>query len=96
MKLVTLENGLRVFFLKQPELRSATVGVWVASGSRYETKEKNGISHFIEHMSFKGTKKRTAFDLVCDVDKLGANMNAYTGKEVTCYYIQGLSEQSEA
>ena len=95
-KIITLDNGIRISFINIPNIHSVSFGCFFGAGSRFESKKNNGISHFIEHMSFKGTKKRTAFDLVCDVDKLGANMNAYTGKEVTCYYIQGLSEQSEA
>ena len=93
MKLITLENGLRVFFLKQPELRSATVGVWVASGSRSETKEKNGISHFIEHIVFKGSDKRNAFEIADAMDEIGASVNAYTTKDYTFFYVRALGHR---
>ena len=90
MKLITLENGLRIFFLKQPGLRSATVGVWVASGSRYEEKGKNGISHFIEHIVFKGSVKRNAFEIADAMDDIGASVNAYTTKDYTFFYVRAL------
>lgn len=90
MKLITLENGLRIFCLRQPQLRSATVGVWVASGSRYEKKEKNGISHFIEHIVFKGSDKRNAFEIADAMDDIGASVNAYTTKDYTFYYVRAL------
>ena len=64
MEIVTLDNGLRLFFDEREEMRSATVGIWVASGSRNENKNNNGISHFIEHILFKGSKKRTGFEIL--------------------------------
>ena len=94
-EIIVLDNGIRISYANIPYTHTVSMGCFFGAGSRYETQNNNGISHFIEHMVFKGTKKRTAFDLVCDVDNLGANMNAYTGKESTCYYIQGLSEQFE-
>ena len=95
MKLITLENGLRIFLEKRGDLRSATVGVWVASGSRGETKENNGISHFIEHIVFKGSKKRTAFEIAEGMDCLGAMVNAYTTKEYTFFYTRALDYHIE-
>lgn len=95
MKLITLENGLQIFLEKKGDLRSATVGVWVASGSRGETKENNGISHFIEHIVFKGSKKRTAFEIAEGMDCLGAMVNAYTTKEYTFFYTRALDYHIE-
>ncbi len=93
MELKTYENGLRVFFNKREDLRSATVGVWVASGSKYENENNNGISHFIEHIVFKGTEKRTGFEIAESMDEIGANYNAYTTKEYTYFYTKALDYQ---
>ena len=94
-KLITLENGLTLFLEKRSELRSATVGVWVASGSREENESNNGISHFIEHIVFKGSKKRTAFEIAQGMDCLGAAVNAYTTKEFTFFYTRALDYHIE-
>ncbi|MBI2049709.1 insulinase family protein [Candidatus Roizmanbacteria bacterium] len=84
-----LQNGLRVLTIPMPSFESATVLVMVLAGSRYETKENNGISHFLEHMAFKGTKKRpSAMDISTLVDGMGGEFNAFTGKESTGYYIK--------
>lgn len=93
MKLVTLENGLRVVFEEDKNLRSAKLCVCVASGSRYESSENNGISHFIEHMVFKGTGSLSAYDIASKADEAGAYMNAYTTKEYTCFYITSLGNE---
>ena len=95
MKLIKLENGLRIFFEKRDDLRSATVGVWVGSGSREENERNNGISHFIEHIVFKGSKKRTAFEIAEGMDCLGATVNAYTTKEYTFFYTRALDYHIE-
>lgn len=85
----TLPNGLRVILIPMKEVGSATTLVLVGAGSRYETKENNGISHFLEHMAFKGTRKRpTAREIATLMDSLGAESNAFTGKELTGYYIK--------
>lgn len=94
-KLITYPNGLRLIVKKLDFVRSVTVGVWVAAGSAYETKANNGISHFIEHMMFKGTKTRTAFDIVDSIDSIGAQVNAFTAKECTCYYTKSTDEHAE-
>lgn len=86
-----LKNGLRVVTEKMESVNSISVGLMVKSGSRNETEEINGISHFIEHMMFKGTKKRTAKKIAEDVENVGGQLNAYTGKEATCYYIKALA-----
>ena len=93
MNVITLENGLRVFMNKRDDLRSATVGVWVMSGSRNETTDISGISHFIEHIVFKGSEKRTGFEIAEGMDEIGAHVNAYTTKEYTFFYTKALDYQ---
>lgn len=84
-----LSNGLRVLTVPMPSFESVTVLVMVAAGSRYETKKNNGISHFLEHMAFKGTQKRpSAMDIAGLIDGIGGEFNAFTGKETTGYYIK--------
>lgn len=88
----TLENGLRVVLIPIQEVESVTTMVMVGAGSRYENKKNNGVSHFLEHMAFKGTKKRpTAREISSLIDGIGAESNAFTGKEVTGYYIKSAS-----
>lgn len=93
MNLITLENGLRVFADKRDDLRSATVGVWVMAGSRNESQDVSGISHFIEHIVFKGSEKRTGFQIAEGMDEIGAHVNAYTTKEYTFFYTKALDYQ---
>lgn len=93
MKLITLDNGLRIFLSPCASLRSAIVGVWVGSGSRYESRENSGISHFIEHIVFKGSKKRNGFEIAEGMDEIGAQVNAYTTKEYTFFYVKALDYQ---
>ncbi len=93
MKIITLPNSLRIFLNKEPHLRSASVGVWVAAGSRYEDDPINGISHFIEHIVFKGSRKRTGFEISEGMDEIGAGVNAFTTKEYTCFYAKALDYQ---
>ena len=84
-----LANGLRVVTAPMPEARSVTCMIMVAAGSRYETRESNGIAHFSEHMFFKGTDRRpTARDIAAEVDAIGGEFNAFTGKEYTGYYVR--------
>jgi predicted Zn-dependent peptidase len=75
-----------------PDLRSVSVGIWVENGSRYETDAQAGISHFLEHLFFKGTARRTAAQIAQEVEALGGMLNAFTGKEETCYYAKALPE----
>lgn len=89
-KKVLLKNGLRLVFENIPYVRSVSVGIWVGTGSRNETPENNGISHFIEHMLFKGTSKHSAKDIAERIDAIGGQINAFTGKECTCYYTKTL------
>jgi predicted Zn-dependent peptidase len=90
-KTYTLKNGLRVVTEKIEHLNSISVGVMVQNGSRNESPELNGISHFIEHMFFKGTDKRTSKEVMEDIENVGGQINAFTSKEATCYYIKALN-----
>lgn len=94
-KMVSFPNGLRLIMKKLDFLRSVSVGVWVGAGSAYEKNNINGISHFIEHMLFKGTTNRSAFDIADSIDKIGGQINAFTAKEVTCYYTKSIDEHLE-
>ncbi len=87
-----LSNGLRVVTEKIPSVRSITLGVWMDVGSRNETKDENGVSHLIEHMLFKGTKKRTSKDIAASLESIGGSINAFTSKEQTCYLARILDE----
>ncbi len=87
-----LSNGLRVITEKIPSVRSITLGVWIDVGSRNETKDENGVSHLIEHMLFKGTKKRTSKEIAASLESIGGSLNAFTSKEQTCYLARILDE----
>ena len=88
----TLSNGIRVVSETLPKSRSVSIGVWVKVGSRHEPPEIGGISHFIEHLFFKGTQKRTAKDIAIEMDSIGGEMNAFTSQETTTYYAKGVGE----
>ncbi|MCL6444766.1 MAG: insulinase family protein [Alicyclobacillus sp.] len=87
-----LSNGVRVVGEEIPSMRSVSIGVWIGTGSRYETQATNGISHFLEHMLFKGTDRFTARELAGVFDGIGGQVNAFTSKEYTCYYAKVLDE----
>ncbi len=87
-----LPNGLRVITEEMPGVQSATIGIWVENGSRFETAQQNGISHFLEHLFFKGTERRTAAAIAEEIDAVGGVLNAFTSKEYTCYYAKVLAE----
>ncbi|WP_438448272.1 M16 family metallopeptidase [Gorillibacterium sp. sgz5001074] len=87
-----LPNGLRVVLEKIPTCRSVSFGIWVKTGSRNEETDRNGVSHFIEHMLFKGTDRYSAKDIAELFDGIGGNVNAFTTKEYTCYYVKVLDE----
>jgi len=89
-KEILLKNNLTVICESLNHLRSVSVGVWIGSGSRNETIQNNGVSHFIEHMVFKGTLRRTAQELACELDSIGGQINAFTGKDCTCFYTNTL------
>jgi predicted Zn-dependent peptidase len=86
----TCQNGVRVVLENIPTVRSVAIGIWIGTGSRNETPEINGISHFLEHMFFKGTKTRTAREIAESFDSIGGQVNAFTSKEYTCYYAKVL------
>jgi predicted Zn-dependent peptidase len=88
----TLANGIRVVSESMPHVRSASVGIWMGTGSRQESPEENGVSHFIEHMLFKGTTSRSAEDIARSVDSIGGNLDAFTAKEMVSYNAKVLDE----
>ena len=88
--LFELPNGLKVVLEKNDYVNSISVGLWVENGSRNENVENNGISHFIEHMLFKGTENRTSKEISESIEEVGGQLNAFTGKEATCFYIKVL------
>ncbi|MCY8498423.1 pitrilysin family protein [Bacillus atrophaeus] len=94
IKRYTCQNGVRVVLENNPTVRSVAIGVWIGTGSRHETPEINGISHFLEHMFFKGTSTRSARDIAESFDRIGGQVNAFTSKEYTCYYAKVLDEHA--
>ena len=93
---MSLANGVRILTAPMPNVQSTSCFLMFAAGSRYETKESNGIAHFAEHMFFKGTERRpSARDLSMEVDKIGGEFNAFTSKEYTGYYIRCAGEQRD-
>src|SRR3954463_4931017 len=92
IEMTTLANGVRVITEAMPHVRSVSVGIWVGAGSRRETPDQNGISHFIEHMLFKGTTSRSAEDIARSVDALGGNLDAFTAKELVCFNTKVLDQ----
>src|SRR5690606_10742767 len=91
----TLGNGVRVVSEAIPSVRSISVGVWIGTGSRDEADPESGISHFIEHMVFKGTEKRRTHHIAQRMEAVGGYLNAFTAKEYTCYYARALDEHLE-
>ena len=91
LRLDTLPNGFRIVTEDMPGLKSASVGIWVTAGGRHERAEQNGIAHFLEHMAFKGTKKRSPLQIAEEIEDVGGYINAYTSKEMTAYYARVLS-----
>lgn len=94
-EVLELKNGVRLVFEKIPHVHSATMGIWVTSGSRHEPEPLCGISHFIEHMVFKGTVRRTARDIAEEMDGIGGHINAFTSTECTCFHIRALKTHIE-
>jgi predicted Zn-dependent peptidase len=88
----TLPNGLTIITENIPTVRSVSAGVWIKAGTRQETKEINGAAHFLEHMLFKGTERRTARTIARSLESIGGYLNAFTGKEQTCFYAEFLDE----
>ena len=89
----TLTNSLIIVTETIPHIHSVSIGVWIRSGSRQETKDNNGIAHFLEHIMFKGTKKRSAREIARSLESVGGYLNAFTSKEQTCYYAEVLDSQ---
>jgi predicted Zn-dependent peptidase len=92
VKRTVLPNGLTILTEQMQHIRSVSIGVWVKTGSRHEEPEVNGITHFIEHMVFKGTRNRSAQDIARQVDSIGGNMDAFTAKECICFNVKVLDE----
>lgn len=92
LEVITLDSGVRLALNSMYSVRSVSIGIWCNNGSVNEKDEEQGISHFIEHMLFKGTKNRDHFQIVNEIDKLGGQMNAFTSKECTCFYVKCLDE----
>ena len=95
IKITTLKNGIRVVTEKLSHVQTVSLGAWVGVGSRFEEKSENGISHFLEHMAFKGTTTRSALDIALAVENVGGYINAYTGKDMTGYYVRLLKEDMD-
>lgn len=87
----TLSSGVRIVMEQIPYVQSVAIGIWVRAGAVDEEQKYAGISHFIEHMMFKGTTHRSARQIAADIDKIGGQINAFTGKEATCYYVKSIS-----
>ena len=92
MEVTVLKNGLRVALDEQKGFHSAAISIYIAAGNRYERAQNCGVSHFIEHMIFKGTHSRSTADISAEADALGGQLNAYTAKEYTCIYSRALTE----
>ncbi|MBC7963899.1 MAG: insulinase family protein, partial [Steroidobacteraceae bacterium] len=88
----TLKNGVRVVTQRVKHMHTVTTGIWVANGTRHEAPEHNGVAHFIEHMLFKGTERRTAHQISREIDSMGGILNAFTGHEYVCYYAKVLAK----
>ncbi len=92
LRRTVLPNGLIVLTERMEHLRSVAMGVWIKSGSRCEAAETNGISHFVEHMLFKGTRSRSAQHIAREMDSIGGNLDAFTGKETICFNVKSLAD----
>ncbi len=91
----TLKNGIRIVSKKMPHARSVSMGVWVNVGARDESELESGLSHFIEHMIFKGTRKRSAFQIAKEFDAIGGHTNAFTAMETTCYHARVMDTHTD-
>ncbi|HHY81062.1 MAG TPA: insulinase family protein [Clostridiales bacterium] len=90
-----LDNGIKIILENIPHFRSVSFGIWFRAGSAFENQKENGLSHFIEHMLFKGTKERTARQIAETIDSIGGQLNAFTAKEYTCFYCKVMDEHIE-
>ena len=91
----TFDNGLKLIVKQMDGLLSVTMGILVGVGGAYESDREDGISHYIEHMQFKGTNKRNAQEISVAFDNIGAQVNAFTSKDITCYYSKATSARAE-
>jgi predicted Zn-dependent peptidase len=91
VRITTLDNGFRIVTDKMASVETVSLGVWVGIGTRHEEAAENGVSHLLEHMAFKGTKRRSARDIAVEIENVGGVLNAYTGREQTAYYAKVLS-----
>jgi len=91
-RLTTLPNGFRIVTEAMPGLKSASVGIWITAGGRHERAEQNGIAHFLEHMAFKGTEKRSSLRIAEEIEDVGGYINAYTSREMTAFYARVLED----
>nr|WP_298573490.1 pitrilysin family protein [uncultured Mogibacterium sp.] len=96
LEVIALDSGVRLILNSMDSVRSVSIGIWCNNGSVNENDDEQGISHFIEHMLFKGTKTRDHFQIVNEIDRLGGQMNAFTSKECTCFYVKCLDEHFRA
>jgi len=87
-----LDNGVRVITERVEHMHTVSIGIWVANASRHESPECNGVAHFIEHLLFKGTERRTARQISLEIDSMGGILNAFTGHEYVCYYAKFLAK----
>ena len=94
IRLTRLPSGLTVITERMDRVETVSFGAYVASGTRHELAEENGISHFLEHMAFKGTERRSAAAIAEEIEAVGGHMNAYTAREQTAFYIKALKEDS--
>src|ERR1700758_2432635 len=92
LRRTVLPSGLIVLTERMEHLRSVAMGVWIKSGSRCESAEINGISHFVEHMVFKGTRSRSSLSIAREMDSIGGNLDAFTGKETICFNVKSLAD----
>lgn len=92
VNLTTLDNGIRVVTDEIDHVKSISCGAWFSAGTRHETETENGIAHLLEHMAFKGTSKRSAYDISVEIESVGGYLNAYTSRETTAYYARALSQ----
>ena len=94
LKITKLDNGLRVVTQNMPGLETVSMGIWNAVGGRDEVEANNGVAHLLEHMAFKGTENRNAEKIAMEIEDVGGDINAYTSKEVTAYYLKVLKEDT--
>lgn len=91
----TLDNGLRIVTEHIPSVKSVSAGIWAKTGSRHETSDQAGVTHFLEHMLFKGTENRSSYDIAMSMESVGGYLNAFTSSEYTCYYARCINTQLE-